>query len=137
MPWREVSTVLARKQRTGPKSTTPREARPTPQKVITIDAPVGLGRRYGRVAGDLNPIHVSDVTAKLFGFPRVIAHGMWSLGRCAAELELCGAGSLDVQFKLPLFLPSQGRLEVYAGGVFWLTDERGEKPHLTGAWLGG
>ena len=32
-------------------------------------APADIGRRYARVAGDYNPIHLSAPTAKLFGFP--------------------------------------------------------------------
>jgi len=48
--------------------------------------PAGLGRRYSRVGGDINPIHLFDVTAKLFGFDRAIIHGMWTLARCVAEL---------------------------------------------------
>ena len=48
-------------------------------------------------------------SAKLFGMPRPIAHGMWVKARCLAELEptLPDAFSVDVRFKLPLFLPAQ------------------------------
>ena len=74
-------------------------------------APAGLGRRYGQVSGDINPIHLADVTARAFGFRAAIAHGMWSLARCAAELERrsCAPEAprvLDVQFRQPVFLPS-------------------------------
>ena len=46
-----------------------------------------LGRRYAAVSGDHNPIHLYPLTAKALGFPRQIAHGMWSLARCVAALE--------------------------------------------------
>ena len=49
-------------------------------KSSSFRAPAGLGRRYGFISGDVNPIHMSDLTARAFGFPRAIAHGMWSLG---------------------------------------------------------
>ncbi len=49
--------------------------------------PGDLGRRYGSVSGDLNPIHVHPLTARLFGFPTAIAHGMWTKARCLAALE--------------------------------------------------
>ena len=46
--------------------------------------PGDLGRRYAAVSGDRNPIHLYALTAKAFGFPRQIAHGMWSKARCLA-----------------------------------------------------
>jgi acyl dehydratase len=69
-----------------------------------------IGRRYARVSGDYNPIHLTDITAKLFGFKQAIAHGMWSKARCLAALDqqLPAEGySVDVTFHRPLFLPSQ------------------------------
>jgi hypothetical protein len=91
--WSEISTFLAR--RTG-RSRTPhmREAGlphlqvPPRQDVNTstfVVAP-GVGRQYARVSGDFNPIHIAAVAARFFGFKRALAHGMWSLARCAAEL---------------------------------------------------
>ena len=44
-----------------------------------------IGRRYAAVCGDLNPIHLYPLSAKAFGFPRAIAHGMWSLARCVSS----------------------------------------------------
>ncbi|WP_329209988.1 MaoC/PaaZ C-terminal domain-containing protein [Streptomyces sp. NBC_00683] len=49
--------------------------------------PGDLGRRYGAASGDRNPIHLYPLTARLFGFPRHIAHGMWTVARCLAEAE--------------------------------------------------
>ena len=71
--------------------------------------PRDIGRRYGAVSGDRNPIHLHGWSAKLFGMPRPIAHGMWVKARCLAELEstLPDAFTVDVRFKLPLFLPAQ------------------------------
>jgi hypothetical protein len=39
--------------------------------------PDDAGRRYAAVSGDVNPIHLSGLAAKAFGFKRAIAHGMW------------------------------------------------------------
>jgi len=135
VPWREVSTFLARKKRSGPKVSAAKEARPPPTRSVEFVAPAGLGREYGRLAGDLNPIHVSDLTAKLFGFPHAIAHGMWSLARCAAELDTSRACALAVQFKLPVFLPSRVLMEVQGEG-FGLYDAKGERPHLAATVTG-
>lgn len=68
-----------------------------------------IGRRYARVSGDYNPIHLTDITAKLFGFKQAIAHGMWSKARCLAALDqqIPAEGyAVDVTFHRPLFLPS-------------------------------
>ena len=95
--------------------------------------PGDIGRRYGAVSGDRNPIHLHGWSAKLFGMPRPIAHGMWLKARCLAELEpaLPDAFSVGVRFKLPLFLPAQ----VAFGGDedgFEVRDASSGKPHLSG-----
>jgi acyl dehydratase len=76
--------------------------------------PADLGRRYGAASGDRNPIHLHPLTARLFGFPRHIAHGMWTVARCLAE---AGSGSdtggpqgrilsVRADFRAPVPLPS-------------------------------
>jgi acyl dehydratase len=66
-----------------------------------------LGRRYGAVSGDRNPIHLYPVTAKAFGFPTNIAHGMWTLARSVSALQnkLPDAFTAEVEFRKPIFLP--------------------------------
>jgi len=96
--------------------------------------PGDIGRRYGAVSGDRNPIHLHGWSAKLFGMPRPIAHGMWLKARCLAELEttLPDAFSVDVRFKLPLFLPAQVAFGVGDGRGFEVRDASSGKPHLSG-----
>ncbi len=67
-----------------------------------------LGRRYGAVSGDLNPIHVHPLSARLFGFHSAIAHGMWTKARSLAALgpQLPGAFAVEVAFRRPLLLPA-------------------------------
>jgi acyl dehydratase len=100
--------------------------------------PADIGRRYGAVSGDRNPIHLHGWSAKLFGMPRPIAHGMWLKARCLAELEatLPGAFRVDVRFKLPLFLPAQVAFGV-DGEAFEVRDASTGKPHLSGALTEG
>ena len=76
--------------------------------VATWRVPHDAGRRYAGVSGDVNPIHLSGLTAKAFGFKRAIAHGMWVKARALAALSgrLPEAMAVDVVFKKPLFLPS-------------------------------
>jgi len=97
-----------------------------------------IGRRYGRVTGDLNPIHLSAVSARLFGFRRAIAHGMWTKARALAALmprAPVAEASVAVEFKTPLFLPARASLwtarEAH-GAFFEVRDASGEKPHLRG-----
>ena len=74
----------------------------------TWRVPDDAGRRYAKVSGDVNPIHLSGLTAKAFGFKRAIAHGMWVKARALAALagRLPDAFAVDVAFRKPLFLPS-------------------------------
>ena len=66
-----------------------------------------LGRRYAAVSGDHNPIHLHAWAAKPFGFPRAIAHGMWTKARCLAALRLPDAFTAEVRFKQPILLPGK------------------------------
>lgn len=79
-----------------------------------------LGRQYGAVSGDRNPIHLYPLTAKIFGFKRHIIHGMWTLSRSNASADaLLRANdwnperlSLSNRFFRPIFLP--GTVHHYA-----------------------
>jgi hypothetical protein len=143
--WDETCTFLARRRTPAgvAKTTTglkPPEGGPDAVaiKSSSFRAPAGLGRRYGFISGDVNPIHMSDLTAKAFGFPKAIAHGMWSLGRLASDFEPAqfdGGCELSASFKLPIFMPSWlmlQRWEIENGSAFALRDAQGEKPHVTG-----
>jgi hypothetical protein len=141
--WDETCTFLARKRPpAGAKpSTSARSVEGAPDGVAvkssSFRAPAGLGRRYGFISGDVNPIHMSDLTARAFGFPRAIAHGMWSLGRIASDFEpgVFDGCELTVAFKLPIYMPSWLMLQrwpIENGSGFALRDGQGEKPHLTG-----
>ena len=142
--WDETCTFLARKRPApGGKTATINRAVENSSdgaviKSSSFRAPSGLGRRYGFISGDVNPIHMSDLTARAFGFPKAIAHGMWSLGRLASDFEAAqfnGGCELNVNFKLPIYMPAWlmlQRWEIENGSAFALRDAQGEKPHLTG-----
>jgi acyl dehydratase len=107
----------------GKKRRGERPALPEAETSVRFDAPGGIGRRYGAISGDRNPIHMSRYTARLFGFKRAIAHGMWTVGRSLAAMGHPAGGpgdKLTVTFKRPLLLP--GEVEVRYGGEegrFW------------------
>jgi MaoC like domain len=96
-----------------------------------------LGRRYGAVSGDRNPIHMHSLTAKPLGFPSAIAHGMWTKARCLAALEgrLPDAFAVSVRFRKPIRLPGKVELLSNAGSKeveFAVRDAKRQIPHLDG-----
>ena len=103
-----------------------------------FSAPGDIGRRYGRVSGDLNPIHLSALSAKLFGFRRAIAHGMWTKARALAALMPRAAvaqAKVAVEFKTPLYLPARASLwtaRQAQSAWFEVRNARGDRPHLRG-----
>lgn len=140
--WREISTFLA----------------PAKQKKSTKGAPVAnadepawgapveqwsvagnVGRQFASPSGDWNPIHISAFTAKLFGYPRAIAHGLFSAARC---LSLLQAGKpqtfpvrLDLRFKRPLLIPGSVALQTAKDGdatLFVLRVQPHGEPHIEG-----
>ncbi len=145
--WHEKSTLLARRAVSGGRAArsvrqTLRYERPeegTASASVDIVASRSIGRRYGWLSGDLNPIHLGDHGARWFGFDSAVAHGMWSMARSLAALDpgaLVTPVRVHVDFKLPLFLPSMARLEhwTHAGRtVFVLKDSEGQRPHLAGS----
>jgi hypothetical protein len=135
--WESTSTYL----RVGKGDTSaPTEGEPfdlVPGTGTVWKLPGDLGRRYAAVSGDHNPIHLYPLTAKAFGFPRQIAHGMWSKARCVAAManRLPDAARVEVEFKKPIFLPGQvafGSRVVANGLDFSLTKPGDGAPHLVG-----
>jgi acyl dehydratase len=128
--WEEVSTYLRRSGSGGGK---PAEPEPAGKVTAVWRIPDDIGRRYAEVSGDHNPIHLYRLTARMFGFRRAIAHGMWSMARCLAcyEGRLPDAYTVDVRFKLPILLPATVALTA-ADDAFDLRDHRSGRPHLTG-----
>lgn len=97
----------------------------------------GLGRRYGAVSGDRNPIHMHSLTAKPLGFPSAIAHGMWTKARALAQLEcrLADSFEVDVRFRKPVLLPARVEFASAEQGeeiLFAVRDAKKGTPHLDG-----
>lgn len=141
--WSETSVLLCRMaEQARPSGPPPRDFAQPPQENVRTEAftiPAAVGRRYARVSGDFNPIHMADVFARMFGFKRAIAHGMWTLARCAASIgsgAFAGACTMDVAFKLPISFPADVILESWSaqGDIgFALRDATGaRRAHLLG-----
>ncbi len=122
--WRGRSTYLARGAQApggAPAADVEVAIGDLPEGAIRWRVDAGTGRRYAGVSGDVNPIHLSGLTAKAFGFKRAIAHGMWVKARALAALEgrLPEAFGVDVGFRKPLFLPSTVTLATRAVDRGW------------------
>ncbi|SDD01142.1 MaoC/PaaZ C-terminal domain-containing protein [Nocardioides lianchengensis] len=134
--WESTSTYLRRGK--GDDSAAGGTSYPdAPPHGITWRLPDDLGRRYAAVSGDHNPIHLYPLTAKALGFPRQIAHGMWTLARSVAALEnrLPDAVRVDAAFKKPVLLPGTvafGSARLEDGYAFSLSRPRDGAPHLVG-----
>ena len=140
--WHQVTTFL-HQQRTGLSD----EPRPAPHKQPKLPPPNALLRvspaqirRYAAVAGDRNPIHTNPLAARMFGFPKVIAHGMFSAAAVLANIEarLPDAVHYSVRFGKPLVLPATAGLYVRqcdTSGAGWelaLRNLTKAYPYLTG-----
>jgi acyl dehydratase len=139
--WESVSTYL--RPGKGDKDAQPEGA---PFEVIESNGTewklgADLGRRFAAVSGDYNPIHLYPLTAKAFGFPSQIAHGIWTKARCVAAMEsrLPDAVTIEVEFRKPVILPTKvafGSRIVddgpHQGIDFSMTNPKNGKPHVVG-----
>jgi acyl dehydratase len=146
--WQDASTMLRRGKGSGEEPAAPGSSRPGDRRRPSSDA-IGasrlpfiaewrlkedLGRRYGAASGDRNPIHLHAYSAKLLGFPRAIAHGMWTKARCLAALEstLPAAYTVDVTFKRPILLPGKVAFAAEDGRFAVRNPKDDTKTHLEG-----
>jgi acyl dehydratase len=136
--WEEWATNL---RRGGGKG----DAKNPPDVASTEDVPAAatwtlpgdLGRQYASVSGDRNPIHMHPLSAKLFGFPTAIAHGMWTKARCLAAIgpELDEQFTVEVAFRKPVLLPATVQFAEEARDRairFGVRDARKGTSHLDG-----
>ena len=71
----------------------------------------GVGRRYARISGDYNPIHLAKWSARLAGFKDVMAHGTHVLAMALSKLNHnwqlpVEPVAITSQFNRPVLLPS-------------------------------
>jgi acyl dehydratase len=138
--WDQVTTFL-HQQRTslsGEPKPQPQQAPKLPPASTIVKITQRQIRRYASIGADHNPIHTSLLGAKVFGFPRPIAHGMFSAAAVLANIEgqLPDAVSYRVKFAKPVFLPATLGLDidrVQQGWDITLRDMAKGYPHLTGS----
>ncbi|MEU2776955.1 MaoC/PaaZ C-terminal domain-containing protein [Streptomyces sp. NPDC007162] len=129
--WESRSTYLAR-HRTSYDGTVP-HAEHEPLPVVDEWRIAGdVGRRYGAASGDRNPIHLSAPTARLFGFPRAIAHGMWTVARCLAAHGVPERARVTAEFRAPVPLPATVLYAADGTGRFELRGTDEDRVHVRG-----
>jgi len=138
--WDQVTTFLhlqhtSLSDEPGPEP--PKAPKLSPPDAILRITPRQI-RRYASIGADHNPIHTSRRGARLFGFPKPIAHGMFSAAAVLTNIEgqLPDAVSYTVKFGKPVFLPSSLGLYVDRVAQGWditLRDMAKGHPHLTGS----
>lgn len=113
--WSGRSTYLAR-GRGNPEAERGTEAPAVPKGAAAArwSLPGDLGRQYAAVSGDVNPIHLHALTARAMGFPKAIAHGMWTCARVLGALGRTanGPSTSHVWFRKPVLLPGNVDLVV-------------------------
>ena len=139
LAWHQITTFL-HQQRTSLSG----EPKPPPKKTPKLPPPnavlnfsPGQIRRYASVGGDHNPIHTSQIAAKMFGFPSVIAHGMFTAAVVLSNIEgqIPDAVQYSVRFGKPVVLPAKAGLYVERTTDDWKLALRSlskkKEPHLT------
>lgn len=119
LAYRGVSTYLAKGfglpsgERAAEEA--PREEFVPPLPTARWELGSGVGRAYGAISGDRNPIHTSVLGAKAFGFPRTIAHGMYTAARALAEVGAARGDAYDwtVEFEKPVLLPGTVQVAIH------------------------
>lgn len=139
--WRGTSTYLAKgKYLRGRGATAPERQEfeaPFPTGRWQLNA--GIGRTYAGVSGDVNPIHLSALSAKALGFPRAIAHGMYTASLAFAQaLPLVpDAYVWNIEFAKPVLLPGTVSVAITgsreSGVEFLGWNGKSSKLHFTGS----
>jgi acyl dehydratase len=114
LAWEGLATLLSRDPKAPRSAARPAAPPPEPDdprwsEPLAEDAPADLGRRYAAASGDYNPIHLHPVLARVFGFPKAIAHGMWTLSWALARLsaDLPPTHQVHATFRKPVLLPGR------------------------------
>jgi acyl dehydratase len=150
--WNGNTTLLSRNERVRsrsggvPDTSTSWIPDEQPFRSILVHVAENTGRRYARASGDWNPHHLHSTTARLLGYRRAIAHGMWTFARTLAAIEAEQAFTLpieaDASFKRPILLPAEIEIRLREeqlvgsdGRVvrFEARDAHSGEPHMIGS----
>jgi NAD(P)-dependent dehydrogenase (short-subunit alcohol dehydrogenase family)/acyl dehydratase len=142
LKWEGTATMLSRAPgvRGGRKGDEPPAS--TWEHAADVEIPEDTGRRYARVSDDWNPHHLWRASARLIGFKRPIAHGMWTLARMVGEMGAAVPADrpvdVEARFKRPILMPAlvrfawSGSLDETNGIRFEVRGAETGEVHLVG-----
>lgn len=134
--WQSMAVYLSRSVELPGVEQPSRPTRPTFQPPAMTGEwclPKDIGRRFGAVSGDKNPIHLSNVTAKAFGMPGSIAHGMYAAARMLAGRETPAPYTWAIEFASPMRIPGRVAVNYHQKGDAQIVtgwDPQKEKLHF-------
>ena len=141
--WESVTTILVRKKSKSENPESPlasfiKSFEDTGTEAATFKVKAMTGKTFGLITKDINPIHMSGVLAKLFGFKRDLAHGMWALGRGTASMMKDYPSDkpirMDVAFKGPVYMQDNVRVitSTKQKGQFKFFSGKNDRPSIVG-----
>jgi acyl dehydratase len=113
LKWQATSTYFYRSSKplvAKHKSTKNKKIIDKPSNLSIWFLNANLGRQYAKITGDLNPIHLYRLTAKLFGFKQTIIHGMCMAAKATAHAQSEHPSlpmRIYIEFNKPIYLPSK------------------------------
>jgi len=142
--WRETCVFLSRwpedMARQGGRPPRPPKAPKDSVVLAELEVSLRTAWAYARVAGDYNPIHLSDRAARFLGLRGSIGHGMWSLARSLAQAPVPAIPHgvrIETQFLTPVQLPARIAIKEWrAEGQVKraLCDVRTGRVHMVAWW---
>jgi acyl dehydratase len=95
--------------------------------VGAIRVPANMGKRFGQVSGDFNPVHTTQWAARMFGVKRPFLQGLGLRNAMIRQLALHSRPLVrfSMSFATPAFLDQTLRV-VMQGDAFELVDEGGQ-----------
>lgn len=98
------------------------------QRAATHSRELGsdAGRTWAKISGDVNPIHMSNASARPFGFKSAIAHGAAIEAWVHACLGVDGTApaSGSTKFRAPTRIPNEIELVPFGDGLFGVIETR-------------
>lgn len=89
--------------------------------------------KYALASGDFNPIHLSKPTAKLFGLPNSIMHGMYHIHKVLSSESIMYKQDKDLvcKFNKPCYLPSNIKVVKIGEGEYAVESAKKSTRHVT------
>ncbi len=100
-----------------------------------IEVPDGMGLTYGKISGDLNMVHTTQLGARLFGFKRPFIQGLCTANYVLRELSTLTEGLAEFAIRFPRRIYNGSSIDVWiADGRFEVRKEDSDRLLAFGSW---